>query len=60
MVFPVCYSGKHFLNSSPVNQHCFENRTRKVFKTLEHLPLGGSIIEMNNLNQDQMASFNAK
>ena len=38
-VFPVCYSDKHFENFSPDIQHFIsENRKRKVFDILEHLP----------------------
>ena len=33
-VFPVCFSDKHFVNSSPGNQHFIRN----VCKILEHLP----------------------
>ena len=33
-VFPVCYSGKHFVTSGPENQHL---RTEGVFKILKHL-----------------------
>ena len=33
-VFPLCYSDKHFVNSSPNNQQ-FEIRKRKVFKIYE-------------------------
>ena len=34
---PVCYSCKHFVNSSPEN-YLFENKKRKMFEILEHLP----------------------
>ena len=33
----VCYSDKHFVNSSPENQHLFQIRKRNVFEILEHL-----------------------
>ena len=33
----VCYSDKHFVNSSPDSSILFE-RKRKVFQILEHLP----------------------
>ena len=36
-VFPVCYSDKHFVNSSP-ETILFENRKRKVFEFVELLP----------------------
>ena len=36
-VFPVYYSDKNFVNSSPDNQNLFENRKRGVLKSLEHL-----------------------
>ena len=37
--FPVGYSDKHFVNSSPdITTILFENRKRKVFEILEHLP----------------------
>ena len=37
-VFPVCYSDKHFVTSSPENQYFFLRTEReKVFKILEHL-----------------------
>ena len=35
--FPVSFSDKHFVSSSPDNQHFFENRKRKVSEILEHL-----------------------
>ena len=35
--FPVCYSDRHFMNSSP-DKILFENRIRKEFEILEHLP----------------------
>ena len=38
-VFPVCYSDKHFMNSSPEKKHLLEYRKRNVFEILEHLPL---------------------
>ena len=41
-VFPVCYSERHFESSSSDNWH-FENRKRKVFKILEHLPYPQSL-----------------
>ena len=37
MIFPVCYSDKHFVNSMLITNIRFENRKRKVFKILEHL-----------------------
>ena len=37
-VFPVCFSDKPFVSFSPDNQHMFENRKRKLFQILEHLP----------------------
>ena len=35
MVFPVCYSDKHFVNFSTDNQHLYENSEEKVFGVLE-------------------------
>ena len=35
IVFPICYSTKHFVSSSPDNQRYFENRIRKVFGILD-------------------------
>ena len=36
-VFSVCYSDRHFVNSSPGNQFSFENRKRNTFEVLEYL-----------------------
>ena len=35
--FPVSFSNKHFVSSSPANQHFLENRRRKLSEILEHL-----------------------
>ena len=37
-IFPVCHSDKHFVTPSPETNILFENRKRKKFKILEHLP----------------------
>ena len=37
-IFPVSYSVKQFVISSLDSQHLLENRRKKVFKILEHLP----------------------
>ena len=44
-VFPVCYSDKQLVNSSSENQDLFENRKRKVFKFLDHLPYSKTCVK---------------
>ena len=42
----VCYSDRHFVNSSLDNPHLFGNRKSRVFKILEHLLLSGCTDEL--------------
>ena len=41
MVFPVCYSDRHFVNTLPVmiTNILVENRKRKEIEIIEHLPV---------------------
>ena len=64
-VFSVCYSDKHFVNSSPLTNFLFENRKRKVFKIIGHLQYLYSYFNrydstLNDILDPQYASVESK